>query len=65
MLATGKVNETYKKDLANEVKKIKEAKDKKKKRSKHSRRSKSRSASPEAKFSEASEEEQLPSYIQK
>jgi hypothetical protein len=46
MLATGNVNEEYKKDLANEVKKIKEGKHKKKKKSKHRNRSRSRSASP-------------------
>ena len=51
MLATGKVNEEYKKDLADEMKKIKEGKDKKKKKSKHKNRSRSRSASPAAKFS--------------
>lgn len=46
MLATGNVNEEYKKDLANEMKKIKEGKDKKKKKSKHKNRSRSKSPSP-------------------
>ncbi len=55
MLATGIVNEEYKRDLANEMKKIKEGKDKKKKKSKHRHRDRSRSASPEAKFSSESE----------
>ena len=57
MIATGQLDESVRRDLKKELKAIKDKKKKKK--------NKESSRSPEAHFSSESEDNKLPSYIQK
>ena len=68
MIASGKVDESIRKEMKRQIKAIREKNKKKKHKSSRKRsrsRSRSSSKSPDAKFSSDSEEKQLPAFIEK